>query len=448
MLRIILVAILGVAVVSTAFWGYQEHQEKNSILIKAENNYQRAFHDLTFNLDQLHDEIGATLAMNSKDQLSPSLADVWRLTSMAQMNLGQLPLTLMPFSKTEEYLYKVGNFSYRNAIRDLEHEPLSEEEYNTLNELYKQSGEIQSEMRKVQSMVLQDNLRWMDVELALASEDEPLNNAIVNGFHIVNEKVSGFSEVDWGSDLPQLQTNDDLMSERLTGEEISAEEAKAIALRFVELENAEIHVEETGEGLAYEAYTVRINDPEHEANIFMDISKKGGHPIWLLQDRQVGDTNVSLNEASEKAKELLEKNGIEDMQLVDSKQYNAVGVFNFAYLKDNVRVYPDAIVVEVSLQDGEIIGYESSAYLTNHRDRDVTQPSITVEEAQERLNPALEVMEHHVALINNELNEEVLTYEFFGVINNDTYRIFINAETGYEERIEKLDNAEPIYKSV
>lgn len=447
MIRTILLAVLGIAVVSTAFWGYQEHQEKNSILIKAENNYQRAFHDLTYNLDQLHDEIGATLAMNSREQLSPSLADVWRLTSMAQMNLGQLPLTLMPFSKTEEYLFKVGNFSYRNAIRDLENEPLSEGEYETLQELYKQSGEIQREMRKVQSMVLQDNLRWMDVELALASEDEPLDNAIVNGFHVVNEKVEGFSEVDWGADLPQLQTNDELLKESLNGNEITAEEAKEIALRFCELENAEVEVEETGEGLAYAAYTVRINDPEHEANIFMDISKKGGHPIWLLQDRQIGEVNISLNEASEKAKELLKKNRIENMQIVDSKQYNAVGVFNFAYLKDNVRVYSDAIVVEVSLQDGEIIGYEASAYLANHRDREISEPTLTKEEAQKSLNPSLEVMEHHVALITNDLGEEVLTYEFFGVIHNDTYRIFINAETGNEERVEKLDNAEPVYRS-
>jgi spore germination protein len=447
MIRSILLGLLAVAVVSTAYWGYQEHQEKNSILIKAENNYQRAFHDLTYNLDQLHDEIGATLAMNTKDQLSPSLADVWRLTSMAQLNLGQLPLTLMPFSKTEEYLYKVGNFSYRNAIRDLENEPLSESEYETLQNLYDQSGEIQKEMRKVQSMVLDEDLRWMDVELALASEDEPLNNAIVNGFHIVNEKVEGFSEVDWGTDLPQLRANDEALKERLNGEEITAEEAKEIALRFCELENVEVEVEETGEGLAYESYAIMINDPEHEANIFMDISKKGGHPIWLLQDRQVGETNISLNEASERAKELLEKNDINDMQLVDSKQYNAVGVFNFAYLKDNVRVYPDTIIVEVSLQDGEIIGYEASAYLTNHHDREVPEPTLSMEEATESLNPSLEVMEHHVAMIKNDLGEEVLTYEFFGVINNDTYRIFINAETGHEERVEKLDNAEPVYKS-
>ncbi len=447
MVRTILVAVLAVAVVSTAYWGYQEHQEKNSILIKAENNYQRAFHDLTYHLDQLHDEIGSTLAMNSRNQLSPSLAEVWRITSMAQNDLGQLPLALMPFSKTEEYLYKVGQFSYRNAIRDLDNEPLSEEEYQTLEQLYEQSGEIQNEMRQVQSMVIQENLRWMDVELALASEDEPLDNAIVNGFKIVDEKVEGFSEVEWGSELPQLQQNDEALKERLNGEEITEEEAREIALNFVELENVEVEIEETGEGLAYESYSIKINDPEHEVDIYMDISKKGGHPIWLLQDRQVGDTTISLNEASKRAKELLQKNDINDMQLVDSKQYNSVGVFNFAYLKDNVRVYPDSVIIDVSLEDGEIIGYEASAYLANHRDRDVEDPAISLEEAKEGLNPALEVMEHHVAMIKNDLGEEVLTYEFFGVINNDTYRIFINAMNGEEEKVEKLDHAEPVYRS-
>lgn len=446
MIRSILIAFLAVAVVSTGYWGYQEHQEKNSVLIKAENNYQRAFHDLTYHLEQLHDEIGSTLAMNSKEQLSPSLAEVWRTTSLAQSELGQLPLVLMPFSKTEEYLFKIGNFSYRNAIRDLENEPLTAAEEKTLQQLYEQSGDIQKEMRHVQSMVLDENLNWMDVELALSAEDEPLDNTIVNGFKIVDEKVDGFSEVEWGSHLPQLQANDEQLLANLHGKEITEAEAKKIALKFVEMENADIEIDETGEGLAYGSYSIKIKDPEHDVDIYMDISKKGGHPIWLMQDRQVGEMSISLNEASNKAKELLEKNDIKDMQLVESKQYDAVGVFNFAYLKDNVRVYPDSIIIDVSLEDGEIIGYESSAYLTNHRDREVEDPEITLEEAKQGLNPALEVMEHHVAMIKNDISEEVLTYEFFGVINNDTYRIFINANNGKEEKIEKLDHAEPVYK--
>lgn len=448
MVRSVLAVVLAVAVVATGYWGYQEHQEKNAILIKAENNYQRAFHDLTFHLDQLHDEIGSTLAMNSRKQLSPSLAEVWRVTSLAQNELGQLPLTLMPFSKTEEYLYKVGNFTYKHAIRDLDKDELTDKEYQTLQQLYEQSGEIQKEMRNVQSMVIKDHLRWMDVELALTSEEEPLNNAVVNGFKVVDEKVEGFSEVDWGADMPQLQQNDEALYEHLDGEEVTAEKAKKIAMEFLDKKNLEIEVEETGDGLAYGAYSLVINDPEHEANIFMDITKKGGHPTWMLQDRQVGDIAIGLNEASETAKKFLEKNGISDMQIVDSKQYDALGVFSFAFLNDNIRVYPDSIIVEVSLEDGEIIGYEATSYLTNHEDREVSEPSLTMEEARQSLNPSLEVMEHHIAVIKNDIGEEVLTYEFFGVINNDTYRIFINADNGQEEKVEKLDQAEPIYESV
>ena len=58
--------------------------------------------------------------MNSRSSLSPALADVWRLTSEARSDVGQLPLTLMPFNKTEEFLANIGDFSYRATIRDLE----------------------------------------------------------------------------------------------------------------------------------------------------------------------------------------------------------------------------------------------------------------------------------------------------------------------------------------
>ena len=35
-----------------------------------------------------------------------------------------------------------------------------------------------------------------------------------------------------------------------------------------------------------------------------------------------------------------------------------------------------------------------------------------------------------------------------GTLDNDTYRIFINADTGTEEKVEKMKNAEPIYQDV
>ncbi len=40
------------------------------------------------------------------------------------------------------------------------------------------------------------------------------------------------------------------------------------------------------------------------------------------------------------------------------------------------------------------------------------------------------------------MEEEVLTYEFLGMMDDETYRIFINAENGLEEKVEKLTGTE------
>src|SRR5690625_2777850 len=107
MVRWILIGALAIVNIATGMWGYQEHQEKNAILIQAENSYQRAFHELSYHMDLLHDKIGSSLAMNSRDRLSPQLVEIWRLTSEAHSNVGQLPLALLPFNKTEEFLSNI-----------------------------------------------------------------------------------------------------------------------------------------------------------------------------------------------------------------------------------------------------------------------------------------------------------------------------------------------------
>src|SRR5699024_6286979 len=102
--RWIAIVLLSLGIDGVSFWGYKQHEDKNAVLIQAENTYQRSFHELSSNMDLLHDKIGTALAMNSKDRLSPQLVEIWRLNSEALSNVGQLPLTLLPFNKTEEFL--------------------------------------------------------------------------------------------------------------------------------------------------------------------------------------------------------------------------------------------------------------------------------------------------------------------------------------------------------
>src|SRR5699024_7194786 len=98
-----------------------------------------SFHELTYHMDLLHDKIGTALAMNSGERLSPQFVDIWRLTSESLTNVGQLPLTLLPFNKTEEFLSNIGDFTYKTAIRNLDDNPLTGEEIEALEKYYKQA---------------------------------------------------------------------------------------------------------------------------------------------------------------------------------------------------------------------------------------------------------------------------------------------------------------------
>jgi spore germination protein len=448
MIRGIIIAVLAVGVAGTAFWGYQEHREKNAILLNAENNYQRAFHDLTYQIDLLNDKIGTTLAMNSKHSLSPSLVEVWRITSEAQNDVGQLPLTLLPFNKTEEFLANIGNFSYRAAVRDLEKEPLSNEEYETLKVLYKQSGDIQNELRKVQHMVLENNLRWMDVELALASGDEASDNTIIDGFKTVEKTVSGYEESDLGPTFSNMQNKNENLK-KINGKTISKKEAVSIAKKYMKFDgDAEVKVTENGKGSDYGFYSVSIKNKKTGQEASMDITKKAGKPIWFIHHREVSEQKISLNDAGNKAIAFLKENGYKNLELFESMQYDNVGVFNFVTSIDNVRIYPEAIKVEVALDNGDINGFTAEEYLTAFQERKIDKPVLTSEQARSKVNPNFKVMEERQAIIINNLDKEVLCYEFLGYIGDDTYRIFINAKDGIEEEVNKLKNAEAVYDEV
>ncbi|GIN59455.1 germination protein YpeB [Lederbergia ruris] len=447
MIRSILIGVLVIGIAGTAYWGYQEHQEKNAILMNAENNYQRAFHDLSYQMDVLHDKIGTTLAMNSRKSLSPALADVWRITSEARTQVGQLPLTLLPFNKTEEFLANIGNFSYQTAVRDLDKEPLSKKEYTTLEKLYSQSDEIRSELRKVQHSVLENNLRWMDVELALASGKEAADNTIIDGFKTVDKKVKGFDEENLEDTTMVTFQKKEENFKHLDGKSISKEKAVSLARDYAGLKNIQdVKVTESGKGSEYRFYSINLDSGGDQVSL--DMTKKGGYPIWLINHRQIGEQKISLNDAALKAKDYLEKHQYVDLQLNESMQYDTQGLFTFTTVQDGVTIYPESIKVKVALDNGQIIGLAASDYLKGHHDREIPKPKLTKEEARDYINQNVKIMEHRPAIIANDLGKDVFCHEFMGTMGNDTYRIYINAETGMEEKVEKLQNAEPLYEDV
>ncbi|WP_129691570.1 germination protein YpeB [Gottfriedia acidiceleris] len=433
------IGVLAIGIIGTAYWGYTEHKAKNEINIQAENNYQRAFHELTYELDLLHDKIGDTLAMKSKSSLSPALVEVWGLTSQARSNVGQLPLRLLPVNKTEEFLTNIGDFSYRTAVRDLDKEPLTQNEYATLQKLYDNSAEIQGEIRKVQHMVFENKLRWMDVELAYAKDQNPKNNVIIDGFKTVERNVMTYSDANADPSLTNYKVIRASLS-NVKGEKITTKQAKDIAKKFLKLNStAQIKVDLTGEKLEDRYYSLEIKEPKTNSEIYMDITEKGGYPVWVIDSRDISAQKVDLNQASINGLKFLERNKFSNMELTESSQYDTIGVFTYVTKQDGVRIYPESVTMKIALDDGSIVGFSSKNYLAAYTKRTIPKPKISVQEARNNISSNLKIMEERKAIILNKLNQEVLCYEFVGTRGNDTYQIFVNADTGVEEQIKKLN---------
>ena len=440
----VLLPVLAVGVIGAGMWGYQENKEKNSVLIKAENQYQRAFHNLNYHMDRLQDELGKTIAVNSRRQLTPSLTNVWRLAYSAQNDVSQLPLTLMPFNHTEKFLANVADFSYQTAVRDLEREPLTQKEYDMLRKLYAHSKDIQRDLHNVQSAIITKQLRWMDVETALASEKKQEDNTIVDGLKVIDKSVEGYKDVEFGSGIGSLNAGRKLKIQSMKGQVIGAEDAKKKALAFVELSDAAIKqavVTDNGKTREYETYSVRIERKGNKTPVFVDVSKKGGNVVWVLDEREIASRKLDEGEARRRADTYLERRGYRNMGAMSYDEYEGVAALTYVYSQGDVHIYPDTVTVKIALDNGTATGFQAESYLLNHRVRTIPQAKVSEKQARTKLNPAFHVKEVNKAIIEDERGMEVYTYEFYGAIGQESYRIYIDAQTGEEVKAEKIKAA-------
>lgn len=436
-LSAVLFPIMTIMFIGAMYWGYQEHQEKNTVLLKAENQYQRAFGDLTYYVNELNDQLGNTLAVNSTsmDYHRKGLVNVWRITSEAQNQISQLPLSYLPFVDAENFLSRVSNFAYKTAVRDLTKQPLSEDEFSTLKALYSNSKEISTGLLDLQQKIMNSKMRWMDVEVALAVNEADTLNPVVSSLRGVNDGVNAYPELNWGPAVNSMYTDEKF--EALSGSFVNAEEVKQLASKFTNIDSASFNIAENGKDSDYSTFTATAKS-NNDDEVKLTFTAKGGQLLSYVHNREIKSSTLSIDDAKDKAEQFLEEHGYNDMEAVSYDAYEHVGTFSFVYDANNVLVYPDKINIKVALDDGEILGFQGSEYVSHHQERKIERPTIGLAEAKKALNPNLKVRDQKLAIIKGELGAEVLCYEFTGSINNSLYRIYINSETGLEETIEQM----------
>ncbi|MGZ9586883.1 germination protein YpeB [Paenibacillus marinisediminis] len=439
-LSAVMFPIVTLLFIGTALWGYQEFQQKNALMVQAENQYQRAFHDLTFHMDKLQDQLGQTLAVHSTSQgmHRKGLANVWKTTSEAQSDISQLPLSTLPFEQTEEFLSRISSYAYQASVRDMTKQPLTNEEMNTLKTLYANSKQISADLQDVQNKVLANGLRWMDVQSAMSNKSTSGNTAITDGFKSLDGKVSEYPEIDWGTSVASLFSKRTLTM--LEGPEVSEDEIKKKAAKLMKPhEMKEITIRKNGNSPDHMTYTARAEHKNGDGEISIDFTKQGV-VLSFMDTRSIGKKQVSIDEAADNAASFIKRHGFENMNKVRSQSYDGLETFTYVPVKEDVLLYPMKVLVRVALDTGDIVGVQAADYIYGASDmKSVSiKPKLTKEQALARVNPNMKVSYDRLVVIKNEVSQPVLCYEIGGTTDDQNYRIYINAETGNEEIVESV----------
>ena len=58
--------------------------------------------------------------------------------------------------------------------------------------------------------------------------------------------------------------------------------------------DVEVNVEENGKGSDYGFYSISLLEKKTNVEVNMDITKKGGYPIWYLNNRDVNKSKILI----------------------------------------------------------------------------------------------------------------------------------------------------------
>lgn len=436
----ILTPILLLVLIAAGTWGYSQYKQQISYHRFLQAQYDRSFYQLIDNVENIQTSMGKLMVSGSDKTMVPILDEIWRQSFSGQEHLSQLPIGQPEIDNTSKFLTQIGDYSYSLTKKVASGYKLSKEELDTIKKLNNYAAflgkNLQDLRQKIQGGYELGNLRKKGTQ-KMAEIDNKILNVSMN---TVNQGMTNYPTLIY--DGPFSESLAKITPKGLTGTDITYDRALQIGRQFldkpVEAENKYSPVNGKINAYGIEIYiSGRNNIP-----IYLNISKKGGHVLWMIDQRTVSKVNISQSQALNSAKKFLKNRGFEDFENTYSMKADGTIQFNFVPVENHVRIYPDIVKIKVALDNGDIVGFDATSYYLNHTKRDLPKPKLSVEQAKEKVSSNLNIESDNLVLIPTDGGKEVLAYEFKGTYGSDTYYVYINVLDGSEEKILKVIKTE------
>ena len=410
---------------------YQKQVEAKQI---SENTYNMAFYELVDYVGNVETYLAKSLISTTPEQGAETLTSLWREANMAQTYLSRLPIESQELENTQKFLNQVSDYSYSLSRKNIYDEKLGDEDFTNLQELHTYSVELENTLNQLSEDINSGRITWGE----LTKKGNPVfaqqvSTESQDGFSSLEENFHEYAGLIYDGAYSEHLTNS--QKRGLTGDDIDENKAKDIANDFIGAnkikEISSLGLSENATIPAFD-FSIKTNNDE---NINISISQKGGHVIYMNYNRDVTSEIISQEDADKIGKDFLASKGFPNMKETYYLKQDGIMTINYTYNQDGVVIYPDLIKVKIALDNGDILGIETTGYLNNHCERDLTNIKITKDEAKQTLNSKLNIESEGLAIIPTEWQTEILCYEFKGKVNDTEFLVYINAENGNEEDI-------------
>lgn len=433
-------------------WTWRLTVANRDLSLAVEADRQRNFADMAYHVEQIQSLLGKGLVAGTTRQNMRFLSDAHHHAMAAATNFTSLPLPAEVGASVGKFLQQTGDFAISVARNEAAGRELGDQGRAELARLREESAGLSSRLQEIAAKYNQGGFRWSPpvrftwsnlVRGQASSVGKPATqdqapSSMVSG---------GWDQVGSSMERLPVMIYDGPFSDHLASQvpatqaaPVSREDAEALMRRQVPDAAAYKVAGVTEIGGNIPGYSFQLVPAAAGGGsvytAVAEVARNGGYLVQWMNSRMVGKPALDLDRAKALGLEYLTSQGFAGMTPTYGQVMDGTATIAYAYRENGAIIYPDQVKLKIALDNGEILAADARQYLMAHHPRTLRPAAITADQAEEVIRPELTVDRVQLAVIPSAAGTgELLTYEFLTRLGEETFLIYVNAETGQEEQI-------------
>lgn len=438
---IAIVALAAIIIAGEGIWGYSQYNQKTLYYRYIDGQTKKKYYDLVGSVETISSELSKLMVSTQKKENIVLYSRIWQNAYAAQDYLTQMPINHPELSRTEKFLSQLGDYTFAMAQKSIKGVNPSSQDISSLEKLYNYSLDLSASLHNIKQESVSGDA-WKKIfnpsnDLFNQSTKTEVTDPFGNQFRKFEERMTQYPELIY--DGPFADNVIKGLNPKLQGAKITQEQAKKIVQDFLGAGKIKSIQAEKGIKARLVTYSFAVNVNYSNQPIYMDVTELGGHVAYILSNKTVNSANISRKQAVDIATKFLVQKGYPNMIPTYSLKSDNTVLINYAYQQNGVIMYPDLIKVRIALDDGGVIGFDSTNYLTNHFTRDTKTPLLSTDEARGCVSSRAEIIDApKLCYIPTSYGKELYCYEIKVKRGTEPFLVYINADTGAEEKILKM----------